>query len=210
MPRVKKVEAAQSNQGSILDIFQQIRWGESYTSLLLGLLVVVIVSILLITFLRTRADQKAGEQQVSSDSTQKQEESQKSGEGIAKYTVAEGDTLWSISEKFYASGLNWVVIAKENKISNPTEIEVGDKLVIPTVDPQKLAAQTTISETPKQTQQQSDKITDRTYTVKPGDNLWDIAVRSYGDGFRWVDIARENKLANPDLIHSGNVFTLPS
>lgn len=53
------------------------------------------------------------------------------------------------------------------------------------------------------------KIIGNSYTVVRGDTLWDIAERAYGDGFRWGDIAKENKLANPDLIHSGNVFILP-
>jgi nucleoid-associated protein YgaU len=49
-----------------------------------------------------------------------------------------------------------------------------------------------------------------TYTVKRGDTLWDISVRAYGDGYRWVDIAKENKLLNPHIIHAGNVFVLPN
>ncbi len=47
------------------------------------------------------------------------------------------------------------------------------------------------------------------YTVQKGDTLWDISVRAYGDGFKWVEIAEANDLANPDLIHSGNEFVLP-
>ena len=54
-----------------------------------------------------------------------------------------------------------------------------------------------------------DKITANTYTVVRGDNLWNIAVRAYGDGFKWTEIAKANNLANPSLIHSGNVFKLP-
>jgi len=45
--------------------------------------------------------------------------------------------------------------------------------------------------------------------VVKGDNLWQIALRAYGDGYQWVKIARENKLANPDLIHSGNILKIP-
>lgn len=42
-----------------------------------------------------------------------------------------------------------------------------------------------------------------------GDHLWGIAVRAYGDGYKWVEIARENNLVNPNLIHPGNVLSLP-
>jgi len=48
-----------------------------------------------------------------------------------------------------------------------------------------------------------------TYTVVHGDNLWNIAVAQYGDGFQWVKIAEANHLANPQIIHAGNVLTLP-
>ena len=54
-----------------------------------------------------------------------------------------------------------------------------------------------------------ESIEGNTYTVQKGDTLWDISVRAYGDGYRWVEIAEANNLANPDLIHSGNEFVLP-
>lgn len=48
------------------------------------------------------------------------------------------------------------------------------------------------------------------YTVVRGDNLWDIAVEAYGDGYRWVDIAEANDLANPQIIHAGNILIIPA
>ncbi|MFI5265695.1 MAG: LysM peptidoglycan-binding domain-containing protein [Candidatus Levyibacteriota bacterium] len=56
---------------------------------------------------------------------------------------------------------------------------------------------------------QTQKITGKTYTVKAGDDLWNIAVRAYGDGYKWVDIARVNNLSNPNLIFSDNVLVIP-
>jgi nucleoid-associated protein YgaU len=47
------------------------------------------------------------------------------------------------------------------------------------------------------------------YTVAKGDSLWKIAVAQYGNGYKWVEIARTNKLVNPNVIHAGNVLTLP-
>ena len=49
-----------------------------------------------------------------------------------------------------------------------------------------------------------------TYTVQRGDSLWSIAENIYGDGYRWTDIAQANDLANPQVIHAGNVFVLPN
>ncbi|GLP75462.1 lectin [Mycobacterium antarcticum] len=49
----------------------------------------------------------------------------------------------------------------------------------------------------------------RTYTVVSGDTLWAIAERFYGDGNRYHDIASASGIANPDLIHPGQVVTIP-
>lgn len=49
----------------------------------------------------------------------------------------------------------------------------------------------------------------RTYTVVSGDTLWAIAERFYGDGNRYPEIAQASGVANPDLIHPGQVLTIP-
>lgn len=51
------------------------------------------------------------------------------------------------------------------------------------------------------------------YTVKPGDTLWDIAGRFYGDATRWREIYNLNKSVignNPDLIYPGQRFKMPA
>lgn len=48
-----------------------------------------------------------------------------------------------------------------------------------------------------------------TYKVVAGDSLASIALKFYGNGDRWVDIARANKLSNPSKIHIGNVLVIP-
>ncbi|MDX8053928.1 LysM peptidoglycan-binding domain-containing protein [Lentzea sp. BCCO 10_0798] len=49
----------------------------------------------------------------------------------------------------------------------------------------------------------------QTHTVAGGDTLWAIAERFYGDGNRYGEIASANGIANPDLIHPGQVLTIP-
>ncbi|BAU81020.1 hypothetical protein SLA_0065 [Streptomyces laurentii] len=49
----------------------------------------------------------------------------------------------------------------------------------------------------------------RTYAVEPGDTLWDIAERFYGDGNRYHDIAAASGIDNPDLVDVGQVLTIP-
>ena len=52
----------------------------------------------------------------------------------------------------------------------------------------------------------------RTYTVVAGDSLSKIAKREYGDAQKWTVIydANRDKISNPDLIHPGQVLTIPS
>lgn len=121
-----------------------------------------------------------------------------------KHKVTEGESLWKIAEDYYESGYNWVDIARENKISNPGIITVGQEISIPKVE----AKSKTIAET-KMVVNSPDPISGATYTVVKGDNLWEIAIRAYGDGYKWVEIAKENSLKNPSLIHSGNTLSLP-
>ena len=49
----------------------------------------------------------------------------------------------------------------------------------------------------------------RTYTVVSGDTLWAISERFYGDGSRYQQIANASGISNPDLIHPGQVLTIP-
>jgi LysM repeat protein len=49
----------------------------------------------------------------------------------------------------------------------------------------------------------------RTYTVVSGDTLWAIAERFYGDGSKYQRIADASGISNPDLIHPGQVLTIP-
>ena len=51
----------------------------------------------------------------------------------------------------------------------------------------------------------------RTYTVVSGDSLSKIAKHHYGDANKWHAIyeANRDKIKNPDLIHPGQVLTMP-
>ncbi|HLZ72573.1 MAG TPA: LysM peptidoglycan-binding domain-containing protein [Dehalococcoidia bacterium] len=49
------------------------------------------------------------------------------------------------------------------------------------------------------------------YVVRPGDCLWAIAQRYYGDGSLWplLYAANADKVYNPNLIYPGEVLRLP-
>src|SRR3546814_19876346 len=48
--------------------------------------------------------------------------------------------------------------------------------------------------------------------VQPGNSLWRIARRIYGEGLRYTVIyqANQRQIRNPDLIYPGQVFSLPA
>jgi LysM repeat protein len=62
--------------------------------------------------------------------------------------------------------------------------------------------------------QQSRRVTPgSTYTVQPGDTLWDIAQRAYNDPEDWDTIYDANKHVignDPNLIKPGQVLQIPS
>jgi nucleoid-associated protein YgaU len=168
---------------------------DSYVSLALGLAVVLVVGMITFNYFKAKME------------TTKESEAEKAKQEEmvslpSEYTVKEGDTLWSIAEKFYKSGYNWVDIVEANSLANPNDVEAGTTLIIPDVKPIAVAGDTSSTATEKPSEA-------KTYTVVRGDSLWKIAVSVYGDGYKWVDIAAANNLDNPDIIHAGNVFTLP-
>jgi len=169
----------------------KIKWAESYTSLLLGIIVVIILAVLIFWFIKGNGQNSM----TQSTST--------TGEEIAKpttYKVKEGDHLWSISEKMYGTGYNWVDIVSENKIENPDYLTVGTELMIPDVEPIKIS---------ENQQEIVNSIKEDSYKVNEGDCLWDISLRAYGDAYKWNELAKANNITNPDIIHVGDVIKIP-
>lgn len=117
------------------------------------------------------------------------------------YTVQTGDTLWSIAESQFGSGYNWVDIKNANSLTNADVISEDQVLFIPNVNPK---TSTIVEKT-----LQDDAIGGTNYTVVKGDNLWKISVRAYGDGYKWVEIAKESNLQHPGLIYPGQFLSIP-
>ena len=208
----KKTIVSVKSKSIYSKIFENLRLGESYTSLVLGIIAVVIATVLLLSFFSNRQGSKPGAEPTPTiadvntlDISPTQAPIQKPA--IEKtYTIVVGDTLWSISEKTYGSGYNWVNIAKANNLANPGQIFAGNKLILPSVN---LKDATVMTGEDEAQVSRTVRIADETYAIVKGDDLWNIAVRSYGDGYQWVKIAKSNNLANPGLIHPGNVLKIP-
>lgn len=200
---------------------------ESYISIGLGLLVVVVVGILIYNYFTQRNNPQTAQDATITEATSSALSDVQPGE---TYTVQEGDTLWKISEEVYTTGYNWTDIAKANNLTNSDDIETGQTLTIPEVTPilpqgeetamvAEATPMPTVEPTPAVVAEAtpvassapvaSTAITGSSYTVVHGDTLWKIACQAYGDCYRWSEIATANKLENPNVIHTGNVLTLP-
>jgi len=177
---------------------------DSYTSLFLGVVVIGIVILGILGFLKLKNTIKLPVHQETLSTNIQKATKPTPSHSPRTYTVQQGEGLWQISEKVYKSGYNWVDIAKANNIDAPYIVYTGTKLIMPDVAVKDIG---TAASTNTLTQQQS--ITGTTYRVQQGDCLWDIAVRAYGDGYKWVDIAKANTIQTPDLIYSGTKLTLP-
>ena len=163
--------------------------------MLLGIVVVVIVGGLLVNYFKSI--NKTGTTSSTNTTTPSAEMSIAPKPALAdlptQYTVQAGDSLWNIAEDVYDSGYNWsdIYAANEEKIGvNPSNLNVGTKLNIPKVEP-KVATTLVVKNVE--------------HTVVKGESLSQIAFSVCGDAFLWGNIARDNKIANPNSIEVGQV-----
>lgn len=106
--------------------------------------------------------------------------------GTTMYTVKSGDTLSGIAQKF---GTTANALAELNEISNPNLINIGQKIKVNgTVKPSAPA-----------------KSSGKTYTVKAGDTLSEIAQRF---GTTTNQLAKNNGISNPNLISVGQTLNV--
>ncbi len=54
------------------------------------------------------------------------------------------------------------------------------------------------------------KIPERIYIMQENETLWDVAVKQYGDGFRYAEIIEANKFENPDYVPPGTKIIIPN
>lgn len=175
---------------------------EEIVSMFLGLVIVVVAVGLIFTYFQ----RKRGEVSVPGVSQTLTKPTETAINTITEettYTVKKGDSLWKIATSNYGSGYNWVDISRVNKLKNPGKLMVGQKLVLPKVA-EKIVAADTIGQT-------QTKIEAGNYKVVRGDSLWKIAVRTYGDGYQWVKIWKNNKakFRDPNKLEIGMELVLP-
>jgi putative chitinase len=194
-------------------LLKTIKLNESTLSLLFGAVTVILIGILVFRMYKSNTPEitKEAEQtevkteQVGDVKVEVKEDGKKYPTELPeKYTVEKGDYLWKIAEKFYGSGYNWTEIAKANNLNNPGSLAAGQELKLPKVAVITVEKTVTVASAPK-----AESISGDSYTVVKGDHLWGIAVRAYGDGYKWTEIAKANNITHPSYIEVGDVLKLP-
>lgn len=155
------------------------------------------------------------------------------------YTIKPGDTLKDIARRELGSERHWEAIARANPLKDierlrqgrtiripldPTNIQgipnpsapiaaaptqpQGQPQIQPQIQPQvQPQAQTPPQPAPQPNTAQPPA--PRTYTVRPGDTLTDIAQRELGSKNAVNDIIKLNNLTNPDALRVGQKLQLP-
>lgn len=110
--------------------------------------------------------------------------------GATTHTVVAGENLYRIGLQY---GVSWVKLAEYNHLNNANQLVVGQVLQIPS------ATAPTQQPTPS-------PLTETTYIVKPGDNLFRIGL-AYG--IDWSQIAEANGIVNPNQVIAGQELKIP-
>jgi len=214
MARPKKTSEKTTNN-YLSRIETEIQSNQSRLNMILGALIVLVIGILVFNYFN-RSKPDLGPAQ----NTATQEGQDVSPDNLpGKYTVKDGDTLFTIAEKYYQDGYKFEEIAQANNIADPNNLEAGQVLEIPKLEAAAPSETPSPAETPQATAQPTSqpenmttwgpKINGTTYTVMEGDWLSKIAGRAYGDIFAYKKLAEVNHIPNPDLIEPGMVLVIP-
>jgi nucleoid-associated protein YgaU len=127
------------------------------------------------------------------------------------YTVAAGDNLSQIAQKFYGDPNKWVEIAKANNLDNPRIIHAGNALTIPALAS---TSSQTVAQAPAAAANANSVKPGGSYTVQAGDTLWSIAMKTYGSGYEWYRIDAANSpiarnINDKPIVVVGQVLKIP-
>ena len=144
---------------------------------------------------------------------------------LRTYRVRSGDTLIGIARKVYGRRREGehlrIYRANRDKLTSPAALSVGQVLVIPPPPAEASRPQHVASRPPQQRHYTEMTLTalssrfnsERTYVVRPGDCLTDIARRTMGDAsksaVRKLLNANRDRLTNPNRLTVGMRLKIP-
>jgi nucleoid-associated protein YgaU len=124
-------KTTESNSGLFEKIQYDLQNNQSYLNLILGGLIIVVLGVLVYNYFNKPSADLGTSMETQTEQTQ----GDVAKEDLpGKYTVKEGDTLFTIAQKYYDDGYKYTEIVKENKLANENQVEVGQELTIPDLD----------------------------------------------------------------------------
>jgi nucleoid-associated protein YgaU len=151
-------------------------------------------------------------------------------ETVRTHSVKAGESLYQIAAQYYDNGNLWRELVRFNGLDKAGTVRVGMKIKVPSKDtllgravantpatsvdpgikllkppaqaPAKAAA-------PKAAPSKAGKIELASYTVKKGDTLGEISLRTLGTSRRWQEIVDLNKIDDEDNLTPGSVLKIP-
>lgn len=144
----------------------------------------------------------------------------------AYHTVAKGESLFAITNRYYGNGNLWRELVKvnPNRVSPDGAVDLGVKLILPdsiSGTPRREAGDAPKQEpvspaapkaSPPQQRPPATRVASRDYTVKPNDTLGHISQRMLGTVKRQSELLSMNsdQIKNPDDIRAGMVLKIPT
>lgn len=108
--------------------------------------------------------------------------------GAGSHTVASGDTMTLLAERYFGDRNKWQLIAKANPLVDPAAMKVGTRLVIPSA-----SATTAAPSTPVRPAAAGSTIAGAAHEVQAGETLYSIARQHYGTPTLWERIYQANR-----------------
>lgn len=122
------------------EIFDKIRTdlnkNKSFMNLALGAVILLITGLLLFNyFSKNNQGQKDLGPSQQTDTQQSQQSGDVAKDNLpGKYTIKQGDTLFTIAQNYYGDGYKYPEIVKANKMADENNIEVGQVIEIPKIE----------------------------------------------------------------------------
>lgn len=138
----KTSEKIASSETYLEKVNKEVSSNQSRLSMILGALIVLVIGILVFNYFNKSKPFLGPSQQTE----QTQQEDVTIDKLPGKYIVKEGDTLFTIAEKYYGIGDKFTEIVKANNLSNADLITSGQVLEIPKLE--EVSPESTESPTP--------------------------------------------------------------
>ncbi|MCC5831375.1 MAG: LysM peptidoglycan-binding domain-containing protein [Phycisphaeraceae bacterium] len=164
----------------------------------------------------TPTELRAGDVRPPDDTETRRRDPSPPGE-TRTHRVANGESLWTIAERYYGRGSDWELIRDANPqhVGRNGSVRDGVVLIIPDRSREDggVAPGTGGTTTEERRSEPRDTAPprQRTHTVRQNDTLWSIAQQYLNDGNRYREIVELNRqsIPNPDRLTVGVELRIP-